>query len=303
MFSDVSSLAAGVDRAFFFILLVSVLLLIGITGVMIYFVFRYRRSRNPAAESIEGNTALEIIWIVVPTILVLGMFYYGWIGFRALRDVPQDAMRIKVEARMWKWSFEYGNGKKSPILRVPIGKNIALTMTSKDVIHSLYIPAFRVKEDLVPGQMTTMWFVSNRLGTYDLFCAEYCGVGHSAMGSKVVVMPEKEFASWYDAKEEEGLETLDGAALVEKHGCLPCHSTDGSRRLGPTFKGIFGKEIVVLSSGKERNVVVDELYLRRAILSPEEDVVKGFQPIMVSVKGILSEKEIQAIIDYLKDLR
>jgi cytochrome c oxidase subunit 2 len=301
--SDASSLAAGVDRAFFFILWIAVALLVLITVLMIYFVIRYHRTKNQTPKQIEGNTMLEIIWIVIPTILVLGMFYYGWVGFKVMREIPEDAMVVKVEARMWAWSFEYSNGKKSQILRIPIGKNIKLSMTSRDVVHSLYIPAFRVKEDLVPRQETFMWFVSNRIGTYDLFCAEYCGVGHSAMGSKVIVMPEKEFGEWYDTPEGEEWVSLDGADLVEKHGCLACHSTDGSRRLGPTLKGIFGKERVVVTSGKERTVVVGEPYLRKSLLEPNHDILKGFQPVMPSVEGVVSEKEIEAMINYLKDLR
>lgn len=300
--SDASSLAAGVDRAFFFILWIAVALLVLITVLMIYFVIRYHRSKNQTPKQIEGNTLLEITWIVIPTILVLGMFYYGWVGFKVMREIPEDAMVVKVEARMWLWSFEYENGKKSQILRIPVGKNIKLTMTSRDVVHSLYIPAFRVKEDLVPRQETSMWFVSNRIGTYDLFCAEYCGVGHSSMGSKVIVMPEKDFEAWYSAAEGEAWIQLDGAALVEKHGCLACHSLDGSRRLGPTLKGIYRKERRVVISGTERTVLADDDYLRRSLLRPNYELVKGFQPLMPSIEGIVSEKEIEAMIEYMKEL-
>jgi len=303
MFSEISTLAAGVDRAFFFILWVSIILLALITFLMIYFVIKYHRTKNQDPKDIEGNTVLEIIWIAVPTILVLGMFYYGWIGFEAMRDVPKDAMVVKVEARMWSWSFQYENGKRSQQLRIPVGRNIKLQMISKDMIHSLYIPAFRVKEDLVPRYETYMWFVSNRVGTYDLFCAEYCGVGHSTMTSKVIVMPEKEFEEWY--KTEEGKEwiPMDGRLLIEKNGCLECHSTDGSKRLGPTLQGIFGKERVVVTRGKERTVMADDVYLRKSILEPDYDVVKGYQNIMPSMEGVLSEKELDAMIAYMKDLR
>lgn len=303
MFSDASTLAAGVDKAFFFILVISVLLLVLITFLMIYFVIKYHRTKNQTPENIHGNTILEIIWIVIPTILVLGMFYFGWIGFERMRDVPEDAMLVKVEARMWSWSFLYENGKRSDKLRIPVGKNIKLNMTSKDVVHSLYIPAFRVKEDLVPRQETYMWFVSNRVGVYDLFCAEYCGVGHSTMGSKVIVMPEKEFEEWYGASEEKSWPPLDGAKLIKKHGCLECHSTDGSKRLGPTFKGIFGKERIVVTQGKERKVLVDYGYLQKSILEPDYDVVKEYQPIMPSMVGVLSKEELDLMITYLKDLK
>lgn len=303
MFPQASTLAAGVDRAFFFILWVSVALLAVITFVMVYFVVRYHRKRHKTPQDIEGNTLLEIVWIVIPTILVLAMFYYGWVGFKAMRQVPANAMVVKVEGRMWSWAFEYENGKRANRLRVPLGRDIKLAMISRDVIHSLYIPAFRVKEDLVPRQETTMWFVSNRLGTYDIMCAEYCGMGHSGMMSKVIVMPEKDFQQWYDAPEGEAWVPLDGAVLVQKHGCLGCHSTDGSKLLGPTFKGLYGKERLVVTAGEERTVMADDVYISRAVVAPEYDMVKGYQGIMPSMDGVLSEKEIEAIIAYLKELK
>jgi len=303
MFSEISTLAAGVDKAFFFILWVSIILLVLITFLMIYFVIKYHRTKNQDPKDIEGNTLLEIIWIAVPTILVLGMFYYGWIGFEAMRDVPGDAMVVKVEARMWSWSFQYENGKRSQQLRIPVGRNIKLQMISKDMIHSLYIPAFRVKEDLVPRYETYMWFVSNRVGTYDLFCAEYCGVGHSKMTSKVIVMPEKEFEEWYKTEKGKEWVSMDGGLLIEKNGCLECHSTDGSKRLGPTLKGVFGKERIVVTRGKERKVMADDAYLKKSILEPDYDVVKGFQDIMPSMEGVLSKKELDTMITYMKDLK
>ena len=303
MFPQASTLAAGVDKAFFFILWVSVVLLVVITFLMIYFVVRYHRTRNKIPKDIESNTLLEIVWIVIPTILVLAMFYYGWVGFKAMRQVPADAMVVKVEARMWSWTFEYENGKRTEQVRVPLGRDVKLTMTSRDVSHSLYIPAFRVKEDLVPRQETNMWFVSNRLGTYDIMCAEYCGMGHSRMMSKVIVMPENDFQEWYIAPEGEAWVPLDGAVLLQKHGCLGCHSTDGSKLLGPTFKGLFGKERVVVTAGKQRTVVADDVYIERSILAPAYDMVKGYQDIMASMDGVLSDREIEAIITYLKELK
>ena len=176
-------------------------------------------------------------------------------------------------------------------------------MISKDMIHSLYIPAFRVKEDLVPRYETYMWFVSNRVGTYDLFCAEYCGVGHSKMTSKVIVMPEKEFEEWYKTEKGKEWVSMDGGVLIEKNGCLECHSTDGSKRLGPTLKGVFGKERIVVTRGKERKVKADDAYLRKSILEPDYDVVKGFQDIMPSMEGVFSKKELDTMIIYMKDLR
>ncbi|OGW27058.1 MAG: cytochrome c oxidase subunit II [Nitrospirae bacterium GWC2_57_13] len=307
-----------VDNVFLFIIAISLVLLLGITATMIYFVVRYSRKRNPHAENIEGNTMLEIVWTIIPTILVLAIFYAGWKGFLYMRTVPDDAMPVKVSARMWSWSFEYENGRKSGTLKVPAGRPVKLIITSEDVLHGLFIPAFRVKEDAVPGMETYLWFLPHEPGSYDLFCTEYCGVGHSAMITKVEVMPEKAFAAWYEVKQpqkrSEGTSKHAptaqkeknygvGARLAQVKGCLLCHSLDGTAKVGPTFKGIAGRKTVVVTSGKDREIIVDEVYLVRSLLEPQADVVKGFPPIMPSQKGILSDAEIKTIIEYLKSLK
>ncbi len=306
-----------VDNVFLFIIAISLVLLLGITVTMVYFVVRYSRKRNPRAENIEGNTTLEIVWTIVPTILVLAIFYAGWKGFLYMRTVPEDAMPVKVSARMWSWSFEYENGRKSGTLKVPAGRPVKLIITSEDVLHGIFIPAFRVKEDAVPGMETYLWFLPDEPGSYDLFCTEYCGVGHSAMITKVEVMPERKFAAWYDeeAKKAERKERApvqpvrktatadEGARLAQEKGCLLCHSTDGAAKVGPTFKGIAGRKTIVVTNGKEQEIVADDAYLVRSLLEPQTDIVKGFPPIVPSQKGILSEAEIQAIILYMKSLK
>ena len=187
-----------VDDSFIFILAISVFLLIGITFAMIYFVFRYSEKRNPEADqSITGNTTLEVAWTVIPLLLVLAMFFYGYEGFRQMREVPPDAMVVKVTGKMWYWNFEYENKKQSDtVLYLPEGKNIKFELTSVDVNHSFYVSAFRVKEDCIPGRTNFMWFNASRVGTYDIECAEYCGLNHSYMLGKVKVIPEKEFNAW-----------------------------------------------------------------------------------------------------------
>jgi cytochrome c oxidase subunit 2 len=197
--TDSFSYSGDVDRIFLFIVGISVVLLAFVTILMIYFTVRYSRKRHPEAVDIEGNTLLEVIWTAVPTALVIAMFYYGWIGFKTMRNVPDNAMTVNVTGQMWFWSYEYSNGRNTDSLFVPVGVPVKLEIGSLDVIHSFYMPAFRVKEDAVPGAETYLWFAAENVGDFDVFCAEYCGTGHSSMNSKVIVMPEDEFRRWYNA--------------------------------------------------------------------------------------------------------
>lgn len=292
-----------VDNIFFFIVVISVVMLALITSAMIIFLVKYNRKRNPVAKDIEGNLPLEIAWIVIPTILVLAMFYYGWAGFRIMRDPPKDSMLVKVSARMWTWTFTYENGQKSDALRVALNKPVKLIITSEDVIHGLSIPAFRVKEDAVPGMETYLWFLPEKAGEYELFCTEYCGTGHHSMVSKVIVMPEEDFLNWYGRKEEPAVKALNALEIMKRNGCLGCHTTDGTVAVGPSFKGLFGHETEVVTNGMERKVVVDEEYLRRSLLDPKADIVQGFSDIMPSQKGVLTDEEIEVIVEYIKEAR
>ncbi len=292
----------AVDPVFKFIIGVSIVLLLGITATMVAFVIRYRRSRAPEPTSqSSGNIWLEIVWIVLPSILVLAMFYYGWSGYLSLRNVPKGALPVTATARMWSWSFTYANGKTSPKLYVPVGKPVVVELVSKDVLHGFYIPAFRVKHDVVPGMKNHVWFVASKPGSYDLFCSVYCGVGHSAMITTVEAVPPAEFTAWLEKGEGKEDESA-GKALLEKHGCLGCHSLDGTPKVGPSFKGIFGRRVTVLTGGTERTITVDEEYLRRSILDPNADVVKGYQPIMPAVPG-LTPDEVTEMVTFIKGVR
>ncbi len=192
-------IANQVDSLFIFIVAISVFFLLLVTGFMIYFVIRYSKKRNPVSSNITGNTTLEVLWTVIPTILVLAIFWYGLIGFNTMRNPPPDSMVIQVTARMWQWSFEYPNKKKTDtLLYVPLGKPIKCEIHSVDVNHSFYIPAYRVKEDAIPGRTNYMWFLPNEVGEYWIECAEYCGLNHSYMRGKVIVMPVDEFTKWYN---------------------------------------------------------------------------------------------------------
>lgn len=294
-----SNSADKVDSTFSYILGIEVILLTLVTFAMVFFVLRYNRKKKVTPENIEGSMLLEILWTVIPTILVLGMFYIGWKSFGSIRAVPHEVMTIKVMARQWSWLFSYENGRQSDTLRVPLGKPVKMLLTSADVIHSFYIPAFRIKEDCVPKMETYLWFTAKEVGTYDVFCTEYCGLGHSGMVSKVLVMPEKEFYAWYEVTPAPA--KLGGLKVLEDKGCLGCHTVDGSKKIGPSFKGLYDSKVTVLTNGRERVIVADEEYLKRHILHPGSDVVKGYPTIMPALP--LTAEELDAIIDYLETLK
>jgi cytochrome c oxidase subunit 2 len=294
-----------VENVFLYIAAIAVFLLVLITFLMVYFVIRYRRNRNPEPEDIEGSFWLEITWTIVPTLLVMTMFYYGYTGFSTLKKTPEGAMRVKVTARQWSWLFEYENGVKADELKVPVGKPINLLLTSQDVIHSFYMPAFKIKQDAVPGMVNHLWFEPTEVGTYDVLCAEYCGMQHSYMLTKVTVVPEEEFNQWYQKGVEEKAAKIPsrGIQLFQEKGCRACHSVDGTPLVGPTVKGLFGKTVTVLTEGKERQVMADEGYLKKSLIEPNADVVKGFPPIMPSQKGLITDEELEGIVTYLKELK
>ena len=307
--------ATQVDPVFIFVTAVSVLFIIGITGTMLYFLFRYNQKRNKVAKDIHGHAGLEVIWTLVPLVIVTVMFYFGWVGFKKMLNPPANSFEVKATARMWSWLFQYQNGFQTDTLYVPAQKPIELTLNSVDVIHSLYIPAFRVKKDVVPGKLKNkLWFIADEPGSYDIFCAEYCGQRHSYMLTKVVAMPQNEFNNWYAsvAEESQGEKTETGSTeelaaqrgsmiVKTKGGCLACHALDGSRLVGPSFKGIFGKEVTVLAEGVEKQVIVDEKYLRKSITTPAAEIVKDYPNLMPPPP--LNEQEIEEVIAYIKTLQ
>jgi cytochrome c oxidase subunit II len=299
VYPDFMTTTQAVDPVFMFIFGASLVLLVGITLTTLVFVIRYRRSKAPEPTSqASGNLWLEIVWIVLPTVLVLAMFYYGWAGYLSLRNVPKEALQVTATARTWSWSFTYDNGKTSSRLYVPVGKPVLVNLVSLDVLHGFYLPAFRVKHDVVPGMKNHAWFVATKPGSYDLFCSVYCGTGHSGMITTVEALPPDKFAAWL--LQQGGGGEHAGKELLEKHGCLGCHSLDGTPKVGPSLKGVWGRTVTVVSGGKERTITVDEAYMRRSILEPNADVVKGFPPVMPSFAGKLSDADLAAIIGFLR---
>jgi cytochrome c oxidase subunit II len=295
-----SNTAGKVDSAFLFIVVCCVILLLIVTVCMVVFLVRYNRKRHPRPEHVRESMLLEIVWTVVPTILVIFMFYFGWVDFDYIRNPPKDAMTIHVTARQWSWLFTYDNGKQSDLLYVPQGKPVRLIMTSLDVLHCLFIPAYRIKEDCVPGMKTHLWFTAGVTGSYDIFCTEYCGVGHSHMRSKVIVMTLADFGNWLGTAESTALADL-GPRLLRSKGCTGCHSLDGSPKVGPTLKGLLGHREIVVEGGQEKEITVDEAFIRAHILDPRAAVVKGYPPVMPQIP--MTDDELKTIVAYLETVK
>jgi len=310
-----SNTAEAVNSAFLFIFITCVALLALITCLMIAFVIKYHHSRHTQVVNVKGNAALEVIWTVIPTILVLIMFYYGVAGFRVMRVGPANAFQVHVTGRMWSWLFTYKNGIQSDTLKIPVDTTIKTVISSQDVLHSFFIPAFRIKQDAVPGRENHLYFKAYRVGSYDVMCAEFCGLRHAYMLSKVEVMPKQAFFDWYAKNKPKELPKVKpgasrtaqlaarGAQLVQLKGCTTCHSADGSKKVGPSFKGLYGSMVTVATRGKTRTVTADDAYLRRSILEPGADVVKGHLNIMPSQKGLLTDEEAESLIAHIAGLK
>ena len=309
--TQASNFVQGVDRAFLVILGISFFFLIALTAIMIYFIYKYNNKRHPVATQIHGSTTLEIIWTVIPFIITMVMFYYGWAGWNTMQKPPKDAMEVTVIGRMWNFSYLYENGRQTDTLYLPKDQAVKLNLKAMDVLHSFYIPAFRVKQDMVPNKKDNfMWFIPQRAGIYEIFCAEYCGLQHSYMYSSVKVMEASDFKAFMtDTARVAAVATNEspgatGKKIMQNIGCFACHTVDGTKLVGPSFKGIWGEEQTVVSGKETRKVKVDEEYIKRSIYDPNADVVEGFMKgLMVSYNGQLSEADIANIIEYLKTVK
>lgn len=294
-----SSYSGMVDETFWFILGASLIMLVGVTAAMVGFIVKYRRSRNPKPAQIEGNVTLEALWTILPTVLVLVMFYYGWAGFKVMREMPDGAFPVEARGQMWSWSFIYPDGRVLPELVVPVGKPIELKLTSADVIHSFFVPAFRLKEDCMPGRENHAWFQADRPGEYTILCAEYCGDQHSKMLATVRAIPREEFDEFFGGE----WDRPTGRDLLAVKGCVTCHSLDGSKLIGPSFKGLMGKTETVITDGSPRQITVDAEYVRRSIIDPAADLVGGYQNLMPAQGALVDSLDIENIIDFLEELK
>jgi cytochrome c oxidase subunit 2 len=299
-----STVAPAVDALFKFIFWISAFFFLLIVGLMLAFVIRFRKrpGYTKPAQAPTHNTLLELTWSGIPLILVMVMGVWGFKVFLDINTPPANAYEVQVTGQKWKWLFTYPNGYVDETLHVPVDQPVRLVMTSEDVIHSFFVPAFRVKRDVVPGRYTKLWFRATKPGTYQVFCAEYCGTGHSDMLTSVVVHEPGGFEKWLE-QASNLLNTLPpaeaGRKLYQSRGCAQCHSVDGSGGIGPTFKGLFGHKVALRGGGQ---ALADEDYVRESILEPMAKIVAGFEPVMPTYKGRLKDQEITALIAYLKTL-
>lgn len=323
----ITKIAAEVDTVYAFLLIASLISFVGLVGAMIYFVFKYQRGSGSGKSAyITHNHTLEFLWSFIPFCLFVFLFGWGWKIMHEQRHAPNDALEVHVLAKKWDWRFLYKNGKevhsglddsgqKTPAtMVVPVGRPVKLIMGSekisanstdpndRPVVHSFFLPATRLKQDIVPGMFTMVWFNIEKPGDYWVFCAEFCGAGHSSMKAIVRAVPEPEFDQWL-ADEGGGVLSLadQGKALFSSKACVGCHSADGSRIVGPTFKGLWGEKTDFEGGG---SVLVDENYLRDSILNPNSKIVKGYPAgVMPAFAGQLSEEEVNAIIEFIKTLK
>jgi cytochrome c oxidase subunit 2 len=299
-----SSFAWKVDAVYIFIILVTGLVTLAVYAAIVAFVVKYkRRSDNEIPEQIEGNLPLEILWSVIPLGLVLIMFGWGAVLFFDLSTPPAEALNFSVVGKQWMWKVQHPSGKREiNELHVPLGQPVKLTITSEDVLHSFYIPAFRTKMDAVPGRYTISWFEPSKPGEYHVFCAEYCGTNHSMMIGRVVVMEPSQYEQWLRNGGASSVNTgetpeVAGSRLFQEQRCVTCHQTNGI--MAPVLQGLFGKE-VKLADGQ--TAVVDEAYIRESILNPTAKVVAGYQPNMPTFQGQVTEDAIMQLIAYIKSL-
>ncbi len=297
-----SEIAPKVDWLHHWITDISVFFTVAIVGAMLYFAIRYRKKDNKHHDTpqIKGSHFLEVVWTVVPTIICIFIAYYGVAIFREMKHVPKDALTINVSGQKWLWDFEYpASGKKSTgEFVVPVNKPIKLVLQSRDVLHSFFIPAMRVKSDAIKGYFTYLSFKPVRTGEYHVFCTEYCGKDHSAMRATLRVVSEADYERWVNDTSEKLPPAEKGKALFVKKGCNGCHSLDGSRLVGPSFLKLWGKE-EQLEGGA--NVAVDENYISESILNPNKKIVKGFPANQMPVfEGQLDQKDITALIEFIK---
>lgn len=299
-----TEIARDVNSLYTFLLWASFVSCAILIGGMIYFVFKYKRkSNNDKTAYITHNTFLEFLWSFIPLVIFLFVFAWGWIIYHDMRKMPENALEIHVYGKQWAWTAEYKNGVKATELVVPVNQPVKLIMTSEDVIHSFYVPSFRIKQDVVPGRYTALWFNADKLGEFHVFCTEFCGVSHSGMITKLKVVSKEDFDKWLVEESEVGSLPLAqrGAKIFQIKACASCHNVDNPvAKVGPSLYKILGAD---RSFEDGSNLVADENYVRESILNSKAKIVKGYQPVMPAFQGQLSETELSALIEYIKELK
>ncbi len=291
-------MAGSVDALYIFLLIVCGLMTLLIFITLIYFAARYRARKGVPAEQIEGSIPLELTWSIIPFGVFMVIFLWGAVVYFRGHTPPRDSTEIYVVAKQWMWKLEHAEGQREiNELHVPVGQDVKLIMTSQDVIHSFFVPAFRMKQDVLPGRYTMAWFRATKTGTYHLFCTQYCGTQHSGMIGSIIVMEPAQYEAWMSGTSNGPL-SATGEKLFAELGCATCHRMDTQGR-GPNLLGIFGKP-VLLEDG--RTVLADENYIRESILDPGAKVVQGFKPVMPTFQGLVSEEQLNALVAYVKSL-
>ncbi len=295
-----SAQAGQVDAVYFFMVAVTAFFSLLIAALIAVFAFKYRRRNDDEiGEAIHGSLALELLWTVIPLGIVMVMFAWGAKVFFDLYRPPAGAMEIFVVGKQWMWKVQHMDGTREiNELHVPVGRPVKLIMGSEDVIHSYFIPAFRVKADVIPGRYNTMWFTATRPGRYHLFCAEYCGTKHSGMVGTIVAMDPPEFQVWLGGGPPAASPIAAGEKLFQDLVCNTCH-TQGAQQRGPVLAGLFGKQVELQGGG---TVTVDEAYLRESIVNPQAKIVAGYQPIMPTFQGLVTEEQLLQLIAYVRSL-
>jgi cytochrome c oxidase subunit II len=294
-----SSYANNVDALYIFLIAVTGFFTLLVFALVAFFALKYRQRPGREATQIEGSLALEATWTLIPFGLFMIMFVWGASVYMNEAQPPKNAMDVFVVGKQWMWKLQHPEGvREINQLHVPVGRDVRLTMISQDVIHSFFVPAFRIKTDVLPGRYTTLWFHPIKTGTFHLFCAEYCGTNHSAMIGQIIVMEPAEYAAWLAKGSNEGSMAINGQQLFSELGCGTCHRSDTQGR-GPDLAGIYGKP-VMLDSGS--TVMADDNYIRESILNPGSKVTAGFKPIMPTFSGLVSEEQLLSLISYVKSL-
>ena len=296
-----STLSWQVDALYFYLSGVTLFFSLLISFVLIFFVIRYRR-RTPyeIPRPIAGSHKLETIWTIVPFVIAMTIFGWGAKVYFQQYKPPSNAIEVYVVGKQWMWKLQHATGQREiNELHVPVGRKIKLIMTSEDVIHDFFVPAFRTKADVVPGRYTTLWFEPTTPGRYHLFCAEYCGMNHSGMIGTVIVMEQREFDDWLSGNTSNMTPATAGQGLYQTLGCASCHGANGEGGRGPTLVGVFGNN-TQLQNGQ--TVRVDESYVRESILNPQAKLVVGFGPIMPTFQGQISEEQLAQLVAFIKSL-